>query len=106
VPLEDCDRRWDALCDYFGIADQPDMQRMEMLRRLPAEDLIRAGDDLGWKVFFLASDNLTITVLSETEWSVDFDQNEGGQAIQESGDAEPIKILIGDTEAEVRCIPF
>lgn len=106
VPLEDCDRRWDALCDYFGIADQPDMQRMEMLRRMPAEDLIRAGDDLGWKVFFLASDNLTITALSETEWSVDFDQNEGGEAIRESGDAEPIKILIGDTEAEVRCIPF
>ena len=101
VPLEDCDKRWEALCDYFGIMDQDDSKRLELLGWTPAEDLIKAGDDLGWRVFFLAHDDLTISGSPETEWSIDFDQNDSAEAIRQGGDAEPIKVLIGDTEAEV-----
>jgi carboxylesterase type B len=101
VPLEECEKRWNSLCDYFGIKDQPGNQQVELLRRMPAEDLIKAGGDLGWMIFFLASDNLTITALSETEWSVDFDQKQDVAASRPVVGTDPIEVLIGDTEAEV-----
>lgn len=104
VPLEGCEKRWNILCDYFGIKDQPANQQVELLRKVSAEDLVKAGGDLGWMVFFLASDNLTITALSETEWSVDFDQKQGVEVSRPGVETDPIKVLIGDTEAEVSFI--
>jgi carboxylesterase type B len=106
VPLEACEKRWHALCDYFELTDQPECQQMEALQNMPATDLIRASGDLGWMVFFLADDKLTITALSDDEWTINFDQNDNRDANQDTNPAEPIQVLIGDTEAEVRLKSF
>jgi carboxylesterase type B len=106
VPLEECDKRWHTLCEYFGLTDQPEHQRMAVLQKLPAADLIKAGGDLGWMVFFLTNDNLTITPSSDDEWTIDFDQIGTRDASQTYTPTRPIKVLMGNTEAEVRLGSF
>jgi len=103
VPIEVCENRWKALSDYFAMNNETETRRMELLREMPATSLVKAGEDLGWMVFFLADDGMTIRALSRTDWAVQFD-HEFADEPQESVSTEPINVLIGDTEKEVRWI--
>lgn len=108
LPLEECDKRWGQLCDYFKLSDLPENERLERLRRVPADDLIKAGGDLGWMVFPLARDNVTITTVSNSECLVRLEQDSIGDATDAAGQvdfANPIKVLMGDTDAEVGFMP-
>ena len=101
TPIEECDKRWDTLCAHLKLRDLPKREQLESLRTIKAQDLIKAGEELGWMVFFLASDNVTITTLSQTEWKINFNLHARSNSSQFGPVQDPIKILIGDTEAEV-----
>ena len=99
--IEQCEKRWNELCDYFGIMDRSDSERFDLLQQMPADDLVKAAEALHFMVFSLANDNLTLTALSETQWKIDWEQGHNLGGLRKNVDIKSIDVLIGDTESEV-----
>jgi carboxylesterase type B len=101
APLSEANTNWDRLCQHLGFEKEGPISRLESLRTLPTEELLRAQIDLGWMAFPVIVDGESFRAIDAIcEMLLDLDgrpQSSDGQ--QSSG--EPIEILLGDTDAEV-----
>lgn len=102
ITLNDADTRWSAYCKQVGAPTGEVSSRMAFMAKLSAADLVQANKVLGWWVFPLVVDNLTISQRPNGRWIVHLDQSHEAIAENESNNhADVIDVLIGDTDLEV-----
>lgn len=62
ITLEAADGAWwDRLCKYWSVDTESSERRVELLRRVPADALVRSADDLGFAAFPVVADGITVT---------------------------------------------
>lgn len=100
--LSFADKCWEDLCKHWSVDQESGIQRVELLRRIPALDLIRTASELGWGTFPIVVDNSTVRDCThEADVTIhlgDDDINNKIKAVD-----RPIQVLLGVTESEVRC---
>lgn len=75
---------------------------IEELRRISAEDLIKTTKELGWWVFPLVNDGLTIKSANVGRWRVSLgDSNTVTYRKPGLDKREPLRVMLGDADVEV-----
>lgn len=100
--FEELDEKWEKLYNALGIAAKSQQEKMEALLGLPASELLAISLKLGWIVYSPAKDDLTIRDRVGGRWSVHLGQTESEISQEGLTRKEPIVVLIGDCEEEVR----
>ncbi|KUJ09746.1 putative carboxylesterase [Mollisia scopiformis] len=99
-PLSHANENWDTLCQHLGFEKDDRVSRLEKLRTLPPEELLRAQKELGWMAFQVIIDGASFTATDgECEVFIDLDGGRGAYDISKTS-GEAIEILIGDTDVE------
>lgn len=57
--IQDANELWDNLCKYWALDSEPAVNRVELLRRIPAQDLLKSIENLGVETFPAIMDNIT-----------------------------------------------
>lgn len=71
---------------------------------MPASDLVRAAGEMGWFIFPLVIDNKTLTETSDGQWRSTLGPEPDHYTKVSS--IEPLDILVGDCDAEVKRLSF
>ncbi|OJK04325.1 hypothetical protein ASPACDRAFT_21436 [Aspergillus aculeatus ATCC 16872] len=102
ITMGDANARWATFCKKFGATNESTTSRMNFMRNVPADDILRANAALGWFVFPLVMDELTISQRPNGRWSVHLDQSGTVKAPNGtvSHPRETISVLVGDTDLE------
>lgn len=100
--LEDLDKKWEKLYNELDIAAKSQQEKTEVLLALSTSELLAISDKLGWIVFPPAKDGLTIRDRVGGRWSVHLGQSEDPILEEALTQKEPIVVLAGDCEEEVR----
>jgi len=101
ISLNRADGNWENLCRYWDL-EKEGKKRVESLRRLPADELLRSANHFGFMIWKVVIDEQNlITSQLGCEVRVDFGDVEGVHTHSaEYPDDDPIPLLIGDTELE------
>lgn len=101
ISMSEAHRNWMALAEKFCIPqDAKPITRWEVLSRIPTIQLLESGLSLGWMVYPLVNDGLTISARGRTSWNVQLRQS-SPEALSSSADSgQSIDVFIGDTDAE------
>ncbi|RAH77241.1 alpha/beta-hydrolase [Aspergillus japonicus CBS 114.51] len=102
IAMEKANARWATFCEKLGATNEGTTSRMAFMRNVPAEDILHANAALGWFVFPLVMDELTISERPNGRWNVHFDRS---KMLNTSNDTvrqpkETISVLVGDTDLE------
>ena len=100
ISMNEADQRWGKLCQHLQITEKSGNEQIAFLRDITAPDLVRVAGELGWFVFPLVTDNKTLTARSDGGWEFVLGPKPGSTSQITS--IEPIDVLIGDCDAEVR----
>ncbi|PYH42272.1 carboxylesterase [Aspergillus saccharolyticus JOP 1030-1] len=102
IPMEAADARWATFCKALGAPTGDSEARMAFMRTVPVADILRANAILGWFVFPLVIDDLTISQRPNGRWNVHLDHNDLEKLSDHSAshDQQPIAVLVGDTDLE------
>lgn len=102
ITLELADRQWKDLCHSWGIDESSAHEKIELLRRVPAPALLKAGSGLGWITYPLVIDEETV-LSTNSGMGIEVAMGEiGGHAVNENEYQRPtIDVLLGDIENEV-----
>lgn len=110
ISMAKADESWEKLCQYFGIEKPEGRSRVESLQNITTEALSQAARDLSWDTCALVEDKITLTVMEEIgDHGIPFvfDFGEIGRSDHVAGpNLDGIRILIGDTEKDVRTLSF
>ncbi|CZR63734.1 uncharacterized protein PAC_13631 [Phialocephala subalpina] len=99
-PLSEANETWEKLCQHFAIEKDSQISRLERLRTLPTEELMRAQKELGWMAFPVIIDGASFKATDAgCEVLIDLDGGRASREVTKSSEA-PIEILLGDTDAE------
>ncbi|PTB72128.1 alpha/beta-hydrolase [Trichoderma longibrachiatum ATCC 18648] len=99
--LEKADERWADLCRLWAVRDESPIDRLNLLKRIPAKDLVRSvSDDLHWRFFVMVIDELTIRKSNlNCEVSFHFGHDEMDNQVKGPSD-EPIQVVFGTASHE------
>ncbi|CAI7638575.1 unnamed protein product [Penicillium glandicola] len=101
LSMEATNKRWDAFCKQLGAPDGDAASRMEYMATVSPERILQANTELGWMVFPIVLDNLTISQRPHGRWNIHLDGNEEPvEKYQSANNPAPIAVLIGDTDLE------
>ena len=103
ISMGEADNRWIHLCQHLHITDKSEKERVDFLQELPASDMVRVAGEIRWFSFPLVGDNKTVTVSSDGGVKVVLEPR--SDAINQGMEDEPITVLIGDCDDEVRFDP-
>lgn len=100
VQMEISEKNWDTICQHIGLEKKGNFSRVDMLRGLSANELLRAQSELGWVAFPVTIDGIT---LRDTDIGAAALVNFDGAGVKSSDESarESIEIMVGDTENEV-----
>lgn len=99
--LEKADERWADLYRLWSIQADSPMDRLSMLRRIPARDLLNSVAELHWVLFVLVIDQLTIRK-SNLGCDVSVHLGQKGLDDQIGSADENIHIMLSSTDEEFR----
>jgi carboxylesterase type B len=106
VTMEISEKNWNTICQHMGLEKRGSFSRVDMLRGLSAEELLKAQKELGWVAFPVTIDGVT---LLETDIGasalVHFGDDKAREAESKSAH-ESIEVMVGDTENEVRYVSY
>ncbi|KAL7810699.1 alpha/beta-hydrolase [Trichoderma aethiopicum] len=99
--LERADERWADLCRLWAVQDESPIDRLSLLKRIPAKDLVRSvSDDLHWRFFAMVIDELTIRKSNlDCEVSFHFGHDRMDNQVKGPSD-EPIQVVFGTASHE------
>lgn len=100
--MEEADGRWWTLCQHHQIAERSQKEQLAFLRDMPESDIVRTAGDLKWFSFPLVVDGKTLTATPEGEFR--FFLGPEADRVKQDSATEPIEVLIGDCDAEVRAL--
>lgn len=97
--LEKADERWADLCRLWAVQAESPINRLNMLKRIPAKHLLRSVSELHWWFFALVIDELTIKKSNlGCEVSIHLGDDELDNQVKATD--EKIQIMIGTTADE------
>jgi carboxylesterase type B len=102
--MADADRHWSDLCRRFQIDNEEAVKRIELLKGVPAHRLLDAAADLGWSVYPLYVDGITLKATDlGCEVLVGLGEVAGGfdSEDEDAKERREIEIVAGDVDAEV-----
>lgn len=100
ISTEEADSMWMDLCQHLHITDKSEKERVDFLRGLPASDMVRVAGENKMFSFPLVAENKTVTV--SPDGGVKVALKPRSDAVNQGMEYEPIKVLIGDCDDEVR----
>ncbi|KFZ17017.1 hypothetical protein V501_01939 [Pseudogymnoascus sp. VKM F-4519 (FW-2642)] len=101
IALGLADLQWGALCQFWGIEEKSPREKIEMLRRVPAAALLKAGRDLGWTIYPPVTDEETImSAKNGIGIKVAMGGLDGGHQNEDESRRLTIDVMLGDTEDE------
>ena len=101
-PIDVANEDWDTLCNHLGFETGSRISRLERLRTLPAEELVRVQRALGWWAYKVIIDDKTVTSTdSGCDFLINLDDERDLDTNSETANDGPINVLIGDAEEEV-----
>ncbi|CAG8383920.1 unnamed protein product [Penicillium salamii] len=99
--MDKSDQRWADLCQLWSVqADNP-VDRVDMLRKIPTQDLLDGVSELGWKLFTLAIDELTLRK-SDLGCGVSVHLGPSGMGDETKSSDEKIQVLMSASADEFR----
>lgn len=104
MKVEEADQKWSKLYDRLGVIDKAPKDRLKVLLDMTAAELLDVAISLGWLTWHPVEDALTIHACPSGGWRVFLGQREDLHEQQKPAPKDPIYILIGDCEDEVRSI--
>ncbi|WAO91813.1 Carboxylic ester hydrolase [Fusarium falciforme] len=99
--LEKADERWADLYRLWSVQAHNPIDRLNMLRRIPAKDLLSSVSELHWVLFMLVMDQLTIKE-SNLGCGVSVHLGQGGLDDQIKSADDNIQIMLSATDDEFR----
>ncbi|EEA26286.1 hypothetical protein TMatcc_005453 [Talaromyces marneffei ATCC 18224] len=100
LTMKGADTRWATLCKKLGAPVEDIAERMEFMKRIPADTILQAYRELGWNVCPLVQDDLTISRRAGNHWSVQFSSTKSPVPAIGPYEKPEFAVLIGDTEFE------
>lgn len=99
--MEKADERWADLYRLWSVeADKP-IDRLNMLRRIPAKDLVNSISELHWAFFVLVIDQLTIRD-SNLSCGISVHLRQDGLSDQTKSADENMQVMLSSTDQEFR----
>lgn len=99
APLREAEEQWSTLCSHFGLEECAPETKLQKLRALSAQDLLQAGEVLGWSTFPVVLDELSLKTTSLGSGAlVTLGEEETAEWVSLQNQ---IEIMLGDTDAEV-----
>ncbi|GAB1196805.1 hypothetical protein APSETT444_006082 [Aspergillus pseudonomiae] len=95
------DQRWVDLCQLWSVQAENPVDRVNMLRRIPTEDLLNSVADLHWVLFTLTIDELTIRK-SDLGCGVSVHLEHDGLGDESKPSDEKVQVLMSATADEFR----
>lgn len=102
--VEEADQKWTNMYDRLGVGDKAPQDRLNALLDMSAAELLDIAISLNWFTWHPVEDALTIHACPGGGWRVYLGQREDLHNQQKPAPSDPIYILIGDCEDEVRSI--
>ncbi|TVY62624.1 Lipase 5 [Fusarium oxysporum f. sp. cubense] len=101
TPLEQADERWTDLYRLWSVQADNSIDRLNMLRRIPARDLLNSVSDLHWVLLVLVIDQLTIRKSNlGCDVSIHLKQDGLGDKIKSAD--ENTQVMLSATDDEFR----
>ncbi|KAL5603727.1 hypothetical protein FOVSG1_006477 [Fusarium oxysporum f. sp. vasinfectum] len=101
TPLEQADERWTDLYRLWSVQADNRIDRLNMLRRIPARNLLNRVSDLHWVLFVLVIDQLTIRKSNlGCDVSIHLKQDGLGDKIKSAD--ENTQVMLSATDDEFR----
>ncbi|KAH8595312.1 Alpha/Beta hydrolase protein [Bisporella sp. PMI_857] len=98
--LAKADERWTDLCRFWSIEAENPVERLDMLKRIPAQDLLHSIAELHWGLSIPVIDGLTVR---ESDLGCDVSVHLGDADLNNEikNSTENIQVMIGATATEV-----
>lgn len=100
ISTEEADSRWMDLCQHLHITDKSEKERVDFLREMRASDMVRVAGEINRFSFPLVAETKTVTVSPDGGIKVVLEPR--SDAVCQGKEDEPIEVLIGDCDDEVR----
>ena len=103
ISLKRADSQWDGFCRLWQIEESDAFEKIELLRRVPAADLLEAASGLSWLTYPLVIDDETV---QNTKFGIGIGValgkvDEGPQVDEIESQRHTIDVLLGDIQEEV-----
>ncbi|KAF2151250.1 carboxylesterase [Myriangium duriaei CBS 260.36] len=100
IPLEKAAANLDLLSEKLGLTESSASERVQSLLKTPTAELLKASEALGWWVFPLVDDNLTIKPSRIGRWALSLGQTKAEHVNDNGRDIAGIDVLVGDADTE------
>lgn len=100
--LGPADEKWQRMYAKLGIEGNSGAERMEGLFKMSQSELLATAVSNQWFMFPPVKDGMTISDGTGDAWLVHFGKHENRPKRARSDEDEPITVLVGDCEEEVR----